>query len=57
MIDLLELDLLSNLKILLQSQEEKDEGLLQELLRLRLPRSLQEWRETGIPSLIRARDC
>ena len=56
-IDLLELDLLSNLRILLKSQEDKDQALLQDTLRDQLPRTLQEWRDTGIPSLIRARDC
>lgn len=52
----LEIDLLSILKDLLTAQEKRQSDYMIELLNLHLPSNLREWRETGIPKLIRARD-
>jgi hypothetical protein len=55
-IDLLEADLLSILKDLLNGQQQGQTEYVVSLLKEHLPTNLKQWRESGIPILIRARD-
>lgn len=55
-VNLLEADLLSILKDLLQYQEKGETQYMAELLGQHLPLNLQQWREQGIPDLMRSRD-
>jgi len=55
-VNILEADLVSILQDICISQEKGQEDYMVELLEKHLPLNLKQWRETGIPSLIRARD-
>ncbi len=55
-INILEVDLLSILKDMLQCHETKQMDYMTDLLREHLPKNLSEWRTDGIPFLIRLRD-
>lgn len=52
----LESSLLVTLKKILATQEGAIDENLDQLLTEELPKNLKEWRETGLPSLIRSRD-
>lgn len=56
-INVLEMDLLSILRDVLESREKNETIYLQELLSQHLCKNLKDWREQGIPDLIRLRDC
>jgi hypothetical protein len=56
-IQILEAELLSILKDLLHYQEQGHFDQMADLLMNQLPQNFQEWQNTGIPNLIRARDC
>jgi hypothetical protein len=55
-VNLLEVDLHSVLKDLLEFHHRGQREFVVELMREHLPRNLREWRLQGIPELIRARD-
>jgi hypothetical protein len=55
-IQMLETELLTILREILQAKEKKDMPTLSNLLAEKLPLNLRKWRETGLPSLIRSRD-
>ena len=55
-VNLLEADLLSILKDLLEATEEKNTDYRDELIAVHLPQNLKEWRHEGIPEMIRCRD-
>jgi hypothetical protein len=56
-VQLLETDLLSILKDLLEYQQAGQYTYSAEILREHLPKNLTQWREGALPSLIRLRDC
>jgi hypothetical protein len=56
-VNVLEADLLSILKDILMSQQQKQTQYMTDLLKLHLPENLKQWRETGIPDLIHLQDC
>ncbi len=56
-IQLLEMNLLTILKDILTAQEESQLDHMTQLLREPLSNNLREWRENGLPALIRSRDC
>jgi|GEM_PF-3369747 len=55
-VNLLEADLLSILKDLLEASEQGNIEYRDELISTHLPQNLKEWREEGIPEMIRCRD-
>lgn len=55
-IDVLEADLISIMKDIVQFYEEGQLAYVGELLSEHLPKNIDEWRTEGIPSLIRSRD-
>ncbi len=55
-IQVLEADLFSILRDILKSQEAGQTKNLAQLLKEELPKNLKNWRERGLPSLIRSRD-
>jgi hypothetical protein len=55
-VNLLEADLLSILKDLLEASEQGNMDYRDELISIHLPQNLKEWREEGIPEMIRCRD-
>lgn len=55
-IDVLEADLLSILKDVLEFFRKKDYAYVAELLRDPLTANLRQWREQGLPALVRSRD-
>jgi hypothetical protein len=55
-VDLLEADLLSILKDLLDATEEGNTAYQEDLIKTHLPQNLREWRHEGIPEMIRCRD-
>jgi hypothetical protein len=55
-INLLEADLLSILKDLLEATEENNIAYRDELIAVHLPQNLKEWRHEGIPEMISCRD-
>lgn len=55
-VNLLEADLLSILKDLLDAAQEGNTEYQEELIRTHLPQNLREWRHEGIPEMIRCRD-
>jgi hypothetical protein len=56
-IGILESDLTSILKELMESQEKKDLEHKRSLLKKHLPENLRSWRNSGFPTLQLARDC
>lgn len=56
-VQILEADLLSILKDLLSSQKSHQWVYVADLLRNHLFGNLQQWKDVGIPALIRSRDC
>ncbi len=56
-VSLLEADLLSILKDLLSSHQKGQATYMKALLQDYLPKNLSQWREQGIPALIKSRDC
>jgi hypothetical protein len=54
--NLLEADLVSLLKDLAVANTTNDEKYRLELLSIHLPKNLEEWRDSGIPAMIRSRD-
>jgi len=55
-VNLLEADLLSILKDLLEAAEQGNTEYQNDLLATHLPQNLKEWRHEGIPEMIRCRD-
>ena len=55
-IAILEADLVEILKEALEYKESGQDAYVAELLREHLPANLREWREKGLPALIRSRD-
>ena len=55
-VNLLQADLLSIVKDMVDARESKDGLYLRDLLTIHLPENLKNWQETGVPALIRARD-
>lgn len=55
-LDLLEADLSSLMKDLLESYQKGEIAYVAEILRDHLPTNLDDWRNDGLPGLIRARD-
>ena len=55
-IQALETELLASLREILKAKEKGEKELLSQLLNENLPRNFKNWRESGLPSLVRSRD-
>ena len=55
-IQALEVNLLNTLRDILKAKEHRQTEYLTQLLSVDLPENLRNWRESGLPSLIRSRD-
>lgn len=55
-VNVLEAELLSILKDILFARQNSDDAYLMDLLSEHLPNHLEQWRDAGIPALIRSRD-
>jgi hypothetical protein len=55
-VNLLEADLLSILKDMLDATEQGNTAYQEDLIKTHLPQNLREWRHEGIPEMIRCRD-
>lgn len=56
-LNILEADLLSILKDMLDAYQKPDPAYLKDLLTEHFPANMRDWRERGLPLMIRARDC